>query len=30
MIYQINASSDAFFCAQTVPKVGKAARVWTI
>jgi hypothetical protein len=21
MIYQINASSDAFFCAQTVPKV---------
>ena len=21
MMYQINASSDAFFCAQTVPKV---------
>jgi hypothetical protein len=21
MIYQINASSDAFFCAQTVPKL---------
>jgi len=23
MIYKINASSDAFFCAQTVPKVEK-------
>jgi hypothetical protein len=23
MIYQINASSDAFFCAQSVPKVPK-------
>jgi hypothetical protein len=23
MVYQINASSDAFFCAQTVPKVAK-------
>ena len=26
MIYQINASSDAFFCAQTVPKVMKVIR----
>ncbi len=26
MLYQINASSDAFFCAQTVPKVLRVSR----
>jgi hypothetical protein len=27
MIYQINASSDAFFCAQTVPKVTECSKL---
>jgi hypothetical protein len=26
MLYEINASSDAFFCAQTVPKMNNVLR----